>query len=88
MRRHARNRARSCSQCCLPNVTQPGDTYASDRYYAEDNTEPFVLHPDRLEVPRGLGLGVTPIPEILDELTTSLSTERPTRPLSQGVAAQ
>ncbi len=80
-------RAANVALAALPNFTLPGDTSASGRYYAQDVTEPFVLRDGRLEVPRGPGLGVTPIPEVLDELTTSLTTERPTRPLSQGVVA-
>jgi o-succinylbenzoate synthase len=70
-------RAANVALAALPNFTLPGDTSASGRYYAQDITEPFVLDDGRLEVPRGPGLGVTPIPEILDELTTSLTTERP-----------
>lgn len=81
-------RAANVALAALPNFTLPGDTSASGRYYAHDITEPFVLRDGRLEVPRSPGLGVTPIPEILDELTTSLRTERPARPLSHGVVAQ
>src|SRR5215472_16149817 len=77
-------RAANVALAALPNFTLPGDTSASGRYYAQDITEPFVLHDGRLEVPRGPGIGVSPIPEILDELTTSLRTERP---LSQGVVS-
>jgi O-succinylbenzoate synthase len=81
-------RAANVALAALPNFTLPGDTSASGRYYAQDITKPFVLRDGRLEVPRGPGLGVTPIPEILEELTTSLTTERPARPLSHGVVAQ
>ena len=73
-------RAANVALAALPGFTLPGDISASDRYYAQDITEPFVLRDGRLAVPQGPGLGVTPIPEILDELTTSLATERPTRP--------
>jgi O-succinylbenzoate synthase len=79
-------RAANVALAALPNFTLPGDTSASGRYYAQDITEPFVLRDGRLEVPRGPGLGVTPIPEILDELTTSVTTERPRSATSQGVA--
>ncbi len=78
-------RAANVALAALPNFTLPGDTSASDRYYAQDITEPFVLRDGRLEVPQGPGLGVTPIPEIVDELTTSLTTERP---VSKSVVAQ
>jgi O-succinylbenzoate synthase len=77
-------RAANVALAALPNFTLPGDTSASGRYYAQDITEPFVLRDGRLAVPAAPGLGVTPIPEVLDELTTSLVTERP---LSQGVVA-
>src|SRR5215472_272214 len=80
-------RAANVALAALPNFTLPGDTSASGRYYAQDITEPFVLHDGRLEVPRGPGLGVTPIPEILEKLTTSLTTERPLRSGSHGVVA-
>jgi O-succinylbenzoate synthase len=80
-------RAANVALAALPNFTLPGDTSASSRYYAQDITEPFVLRDGRLKVPDGAGLGVTPIPEILDELTTSLRTERPSSPASRGVVA-
>src|SRR5215471_3107643 len=80
-------RAANVALAALPNFTLPGDTSASGRYYAQDITEPFVLRDGRLEVPQEPGLGVTPIPEVLDELTTSLTTERPLRPVSEGIVA-
>ncbi len=80
-------RAANVALAALPNFTLPGDTSASDRYYAQDITEPFVLRDGRLEVPRGPGLGVTPVPEILEELTTSVVTELPARPASRDVVA-
>jgi o-succinylbenzoate synthase len=80
-------RAANVALAALPNFTLPGDTSASGRYYAQDITEPFVLRDGRLDVPQGPGLGVTPIPEILDELTTSLMTELPARPASRDVVA-
>jgi o-succinylbenzoate synthase len=80
-------RAANVALAALPNFTLPGDTSASGRYYAQDITEPFVLRDGRLEVPRGPGLGVTPIPEILEELTTSVVTELPARPASRDAVA-
>jgi o-succinylbenzoate synthase len=80
-------RAANVALAALPNFTLPGDTSASGRYYAQDITEPFVLRDGRLEVPRAPGLGVTPIPEILDELTTSVVTELAARPASRDVVA-
>ena len=78
-------RAANVALAALPNFTLPGDTSASGRYYAQDITEPFVLRDGRLDVPQGPGLGVAPIPEIVDGLTTSLTTERPA---SKTVVAQ
>ena len=48
-------RAANLALAALPNFTLPGDTSASDRYFAEDITEPFVLRDGRLEVPHGTG---------------------------------
>lgn len=76
-------RAANVALAALPNFTLPGDTSGSGRYYAQDITEPFVLRDGRLAVPTGPGLGVTPLPDVLDELTTSLTTER-----SEGLVAQ
>jgi o-succinylbenzoate synthase len=73
----ALGRAANVALAALPNFTLPGDTSASGRYYAEDICEPFVLRDGRLEVPAGPGLGVTPIPEILERVTTSVEVLRP-----------
>ena len=54
------SRSRRC-----PGFTVPGDLSASDRYFADDITEPFVLDGGRLTVPTGPGLGVTPLPDRL-----------------------
>jgi O-succinylbenzoate synthase len=64
-------RAGNVALAALPNFTLPGDTSASDRYFARDVTEPFVLDDGYLAVPSGPGLGVSPVPDVLDELTTS-----------------
>ncbi len=52
-------RAANVALAALPGFTLPGDTSASDRYFAEDLTEPFVLRDGRLDVPTGPGTGVT-----------------------------
>jgi len=54
----------------LPGFTLPGDTSASSRYFATDITAPFVLDDGRLHVPTGPGIGVDPIPALLDEFGT------------------
>ncbi|HEU5161220.1 MAG TPA: o-succinylbenzoate synthase [Streptosporangiaceae bacterium] len=67
-------RAANVALAALPGFTLPGDTSASGRYYAADITEPFVLDDGHLDVPSGPGLGVTPVPERLADVTTA--TER------------
>ena len=63
-------RAPNVALAALPGVTLPGDTSASDRYFAEDLTDPFGLGPDgTLAVPGGAGIGVAPHPERLDRWT-------------------
>ena len=52
-------RAANVALAALPGFSLPGDTSASDRYFAEDITEPFVLRDGRLSVPTGPGSGVT-----------------------------
>ncbi|MCU1412960.1 MAG: menC [Microbacteriaceae bacterium] len=52
-------RAANVALAALPGFTLPGDTSASDRYFAEDLTEPFVLEGGQLAVPAGPGSGVT-----------------------------
>lgn len=69
-------RAANVALAALPNFTLPGDTSASDRYFKRDVTEPFVLDDGYLPVPNGGGIGISPIPEVLEELTTSVETIR------------
>ncbi|GAA2636549.1 o-succinylbenzoate synthase [Dactylosporangium fulvum] len=63
-------RAANVILAALPGFTLPGDTSASDRYYARDITAPFVLEDGHVAVPGGPGIGVSPVPELLDEVTT------------------
>ena len=63
-------RAANVALAALPGFTLPGDTSASNRYYALDITAPFVLDDGRLAVPTAPGIGVDPIAQILAELTT------------------
>jgi O-succinylbenzoate synthase len=69
-------RAANVALAALPGFTLPGDTSASDRYFHRDLTRPFELVDGRLAVPTGPGLGVEPLPEVLDELTTSVDLRR------------
>jgi O-succinylbenzoate synthase len=64
-------RAANAALAALPGFTLPGDTSASNRYYAEDVTPPFVLEDGHLAVPTGPGIGVDPLPDRLNELLTS-----------------
>ncbi|MGB3375423.1 MAG: o-succinylbenzoate synthase [Microbacterium sp.] len=63
-------RAANIALAALPGFALPGDVSASDRFYRTDLTEPFVMEDGHLRVPQGPGLGVTPIPAVLEELTT------------------
>src|SRR5687767_4193642 len=66
-------RAANVALAALPNFTLPGDTSASDRYYAEDVTAPFVLEGGHVRVPTGPGLGVTVDRAFLTEITSSVT---------------
>jgi len=60
-------RAVNVALAALPGVTMPGDTSASDRYFPEDLTAPFVVDPDgTMAVPSGPGIGATPHPGRLE----------------------
>ncbi len=63
-------RAANVTLAALPGFTLPGDTSGSDRFYATDITAPFVLDAGHLAVPAGPGIGVAPIPDLLDAVTT------------------
>ncbi|CCH88290.1 o-succinylbenzoate synthase [Modestobacter italicus] len=69
-------RAANVALAALPGFTLPGDTSASDRYYATDITAPFELVDGHLAVPTGPGLGVEPDSQLLDEVTTSVEELR------------
>mgnify|MGYP000524680765 CR=1 FL=1 len=64
-------RAANLALAALPNFTLPGDTSASSRYYEVDTTEPFVLVDGHIDVPTGPGIGVDPIPEVVDSYRVS-----------------
>ena len=65
-------RAANVALAALPNFTLPGDTSASDRYFAQDITPPFVLGGDGcLAVPDGPGIGVAVLGDVVDSLATS-----------------
>jgi o-succinylbenzoate synthase len=63
-------RAPNVALAALPGVTLPGDTSASERYFAEDITEPFEVDGDgTMAVPSGIGIGVAPLPNRLEPCT-------------------
>lgn len=53
-------RAANVALAAIDGFRFPGDTSASDRYWAEDVTEPFVLRDGHVAVPTGSGIGRTP----------------------------
>lgn len=68
-------RAANLALASLPNFVLPGDTSASDRYFARDLTEPFVVEADgTMEVPQGPGIGVDPLREVLAGATVARHT--------------
>lgn len=62
-------RAANLALAALSGFTMPGDLSASDRYFAVDLTEPFVLDDGMLAVPDRPGLGVAPEPDVLERVT-------------------
>lgn len=65
-------RAANIALAALPGFTLPGDISSSSRFYATDITEPFVAAEGRMRVPTGPGIGVEPLPDVLNEVTTDL----------------
>jgi O-succinylbenzoate synthase len=65
-------RAANVALAALPGFGLPGDTSASDRYYEQDLTEPFVLDAGHVAVPTGPGLGRDPLPDLLTARTTAV----------------
>jgi O-succinylbenzoate synthase len=66
-------RAANVALAALPGFTLPGDTSASDRFFRQDLTAPFVLEDGHVRVPTGPGLGIEVNRDLLTELTTSVS---------------
>ena len=64
-------RAANAALAALDGFTLPGDISASDRFYREDITEPFVLEDGHIAVPQGPGLGVTPRLDVLERYTVA-----------------
>ncbi len=64
-------RAANLALASLPNFKLPADISASSRYYKQDITEPFELEGSNMRVPTGPGIGVSPIPDVLESVTTT-----------------
>jgi O-succinylbenzoate synthase len=66
-------RAANLALASLPNFKLPGDISATERYYSQDITnETFVLNKDStIDVPRGLGLGISINFDALERYTLS-----------------
>jgi O-succinylbenzoate synthase len=64
-------RAANLALAALPGFVFPGDTSASAPHHHQDITPPFVLSDGYLPVPAGPGIGVEPLPDVLDSVTTS-----------------
>jgi o-succinylbenzoate synthase len=70
-------RAVNVALASMPGFTLPGDTSASDRYFERDLTEPFVVDADgTMAVPQGPGIGVEPLPDVLEAVTVDRLTIR------------
>ena len=67
-------RAANLALAALPGFTLPGDTSASKRYFTTDVTTPFELRDGYLDVPTGPGIGVSPLPYVLDSMTSRVET--------------
>lgn len=64
-------RAANLALAALPGFTLPGDTSASSRYFETDLTIPFELKDGHIDVPTGPGIGIDPIPEIIERFAVS-----------------
>jgi O-succinylbenzoate synthase len=69
-------RAANLALAALPGFTLPGDTSASDRYFVQDVTEPFVLKDGYIDVPNTVGIGVRPLPDALEAITSRVDDYR------------
>ncbi len=67
-------RASGLALATLPGFTLTTDLGASNRYFARDVTEPFVLRDGALAVPDGPGTGVEPLPWVLEDPATAIET--------------
>jgi O-succinylbenzoate synthase len=68
-------RAHNIALSSLPNFSLPGDVSASKRYWAEDIIEPEVTvsKDGEIDVPQGIGSGVTVRRDLIEKLTVRQS---------------
>jgi o-succinylbenzoate synthase len=69
-------RALNLAVAALPGCNLPPDLGPSSRYFRTDLTPPFESKGGTMIVPDGPGLGVEPLPEVLDDVTISHRTLR------------
>ena len=69
-------RAGALALAALPGFTLPTDLSASKKYFHEDVTGPFELVNGTLAVPNTVGIGVTPIPDVLRRITVRVEEFR------------
>lgn len=62
-------RAANLALAAMPGFVLPGDISASARYFSRDITTPFVLDDGHISVPNTVGIGVEPLPEMLEKFT-------------------
>lgn len=67
-------RAGALALATHPACSLTPDLSASDRYFAADITEPFVLEDGCLRVPGGPGIGVEPLSGVLEDPRTRIET--------------
>lgn len=67
-------RASCLALASLPGFTMTPDLSASQRYFVRDITEPFELHDGAIGIPRGAGIGVVPLSEVLVDKATLIET--------------
>ncbi|MGO9198250.1 MAG: o-succinylbenzoate synthase [Acidimicrobiales bacterium] len=69
-------RAANLALATLPGFSLPGDISATNRYFHEDITAPFLLEEGTIAVPQGPGIGVEVDRQALDRLTKRALTQR------------
>ena len=63
-------RAANAALASLPGFTLPGDISGSNRFFHEDITEEIVMYDGKVDVPTGVGFGVSIAPEKLERFRT------------------